>query len=149
MNKKLRFFAVASLAACVLSPLAASALSIEDLERQVQALLAQIAELKAQMTSPVTPPTPPGDGMRNYRICKVLYRNLNIGVAGDDVQSVQEFLQDQGYFNGDATGYYGPVTASAVAKWQSSEGLSSVGIVGPMSRERFKVWCGGGGGNDN
>ena len=79
-----------------------------------------------------------------HRICSVLYRNLSQGTRGDDVASLQEFLSSEGYLSAQATGYFGPMTAQAVAKWQASQGVSAVGSFGPMSRERMKAWCGGG-----
>ena len=67
-----------------------------------------------------------------------------IGKRGDDVQGLQEFLNTEGYLSTTATGYFGPMTANAVARWQASQGVSAVGSMGPMSRERIRIWCGGG-----
>lgn len=61
--------------------------------------------------------------------------------------SLQEFLKGEGYLAVGATGYFGPATAQAVAKWQNSEGVSAIGNFGPLSRERIKIRCGGGVGN--
>jgi len=79
-----------------------------------------------------------------HRICGAipLARNLTPGAQGDDVRGLQEFLSAEGYLSANATGYFGPMTAQAVAKWQSAEGVSAVGSFGPISRERMKVWCG-------
>ncbi|MBI4133185.1 peptidoglycan-binding protein, partial [Candidatus Uhrbacteria bacterium] len=60
----------------------------------------------------------------------------------DDVRDLQEFLRAEGYFSAQATGYFGPLTASAVAAWQVSQGLPPVGRVGPLTRERVRAWCG-------
>ncbi len=84
-------------------------------------------------------PIPP-----QHRICEALKRNLVFGVQGDDVHDLQEFLRDEGYLSASATGYFGALTSQAVTKWQSAQGLSAVGSFGPMSRERIKMWCGGG-----
>jgi hypothetical protein len=56
---------------------------------------------------------------------------------------LQEFLSGEGYLSANATGYFGPMTGQAVSKWQAAQGVQSVGSVGPMSRERIKMWCGG------
>ena len=53
----------------------------------------------------------------------------------------------QAYFGVSQTGYFGPLTESAVMRFQGSEGLSQVGIVGPQTRAAFARRCGGGGGN--
>ena len=129
----------------------ASALSVDDIQAQIEKLLAQVKDLTAQLNAlrQSPPPTTPtdDDSTSHHRICQRFDRNLGVGVSGNDVQGMQEYLHDQGYYNGNVTGYFGPVTATAVAQWQSSQGLSSVGIVGPASRERIRRWCGGGGGS--
>ncbi|MEY4746972.1 MAG: hypothetical protein RLZZ416_21 [Candidatus Parcubacteria bacterium] len=128
----------------------ASAATIDDLQAQVRQLLLQIASLQNGQTAVSGTATASGGASVatpvQARACMALYRNLSRGMEGDDVRSLQEFLQTQGYFAGTATGYYGPVTAQAVARWQTSQGVSAVGAFGPLSRERFRVWCGGGGG---
>lgn len=83
----------------------------------------------------VTPP--------RHRICKALHRNLTIGTTGEDVRDLQGFLRDKGHLSAEATGYFGRLTSQAVAKWQSSEGISTVGVVGPISRARMIGWCKG------
>jgi peptidoglycan hydrolase-like protein with peptidoglycan-binding domain len=128
---------------------AASALTIDDLQAQIKSLLARIAELRTQATVSSDTSVSGNAGVSasmpsKHRICAILNRNLSRGTQGDDVRGLQEFLSAEGYFSANATGYFGPVTASAVARWQASQGVSAVGAVGPISRERIKVWCGGG-----
>ncbi|HEY4516599.1 MAG TPA: peptidoglycan-binding domain-containing protein [Candidatus Paceibacterota bacterium] len=129
------------------APIAASALTVGDLKTQLNDLLEQVRVLQIkiadlvsqQATSTTTVTIPPSS---NARICTVLYRNLSQGAQGADVSGLQEFLHDGGYLSVGATGYYGALTLQAVAKWQTSEGVSALGIFGPLSRERVKVWCG-------
>ena len=129
--------------------LSASALTIADIQSQIQSLLARVAELTNQLNvlraqgqadvstaEQVRTPAP-----FKHRICSALYRNLALGAEGDDVVSLQEFLRDNGYLSANATGYFGSLTSQAVAKWQSSEDVLAVGILGPISRERIKAWC--------
>ena len=126
----------------------ASALTVDEIQTQIRELLAKVGELTKQLNilqgqSTVTPdpadwshsdvPRPP--------IC-MLSRNLSQGMRGDDVLYLQKFLQSEQYLAANPTGYFGPMTAQAVAKWQASQGVSAVGSFGPMSRERVKVWCG-------
>lgn len=131
----------------------AAALTVGEIQSQIKELLAKVAELtrqlndlKSQSTTSEPPVSEPTSNSWRHRICAALYRNLAPGTSGDDVTSLQEFLSEEGYFTTNATGYFGPVTAQAVAKWQASQGVSSVGAVGPMTRERIKIWCGGGDG---
>lgn len=131
--------------------LPASALTVDEIQSQIQSLLSRITELTSQLNI-LRGQTETGVGTSvsgsimpsKHRVCTVLYRNLSQGTRGDDVTSLQEFLQSEGHLSANATGYFGPLTAQAVAKWQSSQGVSAVGHFGPMSRERIKVWCGGG-----
>ena len=126
-----------------------SALTVGDIQAQIRELLAKVAELTKQLNvlQSQSTSTTPGEivsAVSRHRICSVLYRNLSQGVKGDDVTSLQEFLRDEGYLSANATGYFGPMTAQALARWQTSQGVESVGAVGPLTRGRIKVWCGGG-----
>src|SRR3989344_2442418 len=137
------------------APPSASALTVEEIQAQIKTLVARIAELTKQRDASsganaslsananANASIAPMMGQR-HRICAILNRNLSQGARGDDVQGLQEFLSAEGYLSANATGYFGPMTANAVARWQASQGVSAVGAVGPMSRERIRVWCGGG-----
>ena len=130
-------------------PPSASALTVDEIQSQIKTLLARIAELQVQMRAATTVQTTPVDPTiaptpNRHRICAMLNRNLSQGTRGDDVRGLQEFLNAEGYLSANATGYFGPMTANAVARWQASQGVSAVGSMGPMSRERIKIWCGGG-----
>src|SRR3989344_645786 len=125
----------------------ASALTVDELQTQIKELLAKIADLRLQLNTAVKVEAPPIDQTvmstpNKHRICSILNRNLSQGTQGDDVIGLQEFLSAEGYLSANATGYFGPMTAQAVAKWQTQEGVAAVGSFGPMSRERVKVWCG-------
>ena len=47
----------------------------------------------------------------------------------------------QTYLGVSPTGYFGPMTESAVVQFQGGEGLSQVGIVGPQTRAAFARRC--------
>ena len=116
---------------------ATSALTVDEIQSQIKGLLAKIAELQAQMRTATTVQTTPVDptvapAPNRHRICAILNRNLSQGARGDDVQGLQEFLNSEGYLSATATGYFGPMTANAVARWQASQGVSSVGAAGPV-----------------
>src|SRR3990167_2271393 len=155
----------------VLLPFAANALTVEDIQAQIANLLAQITQLQEQLKqlqgddgSPVactmeakicpdatsigrtgpkcefaacpgeTKPVPPV-----VRICPQILRTLDQGISGSDVKEVQSSLGVS------QTGYFGPMTAKAVAAFQADEGLTQVGIVGPQTRAAFARRCGWGG----
>ena len=132
-------------------PFSASAQTSGTIQTQIQELLARITALTDQMKALQggANATSTGHAQIDFafsqpgrRICSVLNRNLAAGTRGDDVQSLQEFLSGEGFFTANATGYFGPITAQAVARWQSSQGISAVGMVGPLTRARIQVWCG-------
>ena len=64
-----------------------------------------------------------------------LYRQLQTGSTGSDVSSLQTFLaQDTSvYPHGLVTGYFGFLTKSAVSNFQSLNGISAIGRVGPQT----------------
>ncbi len=65
-----------------------------------------------------------------------ILRDLRQGMSGDDVKILQSVLAAHPdiYPEGIVTGYYGALTAKAVAKYQKKYGISAVGKVGPMTR---------------
>jgi peptidoglycan hydrolase-like protein with peptidoglycan-binding domain len=58
---------------------------------------------------------------------------LKKGMRGDGVYSLQNDLKKLGYFNQNATGYYGDITVSAVVSLQKSYGYTQDGIAGPAT----------------
>jgi hypothetical protein len=64
----------------------------------------------------------------------IFMRNLNIGSSGSDVTELQKRLTAEGHYFGPISGYFGPLTAAAVKKFQLAHGLEAVGNVGPKTR---------------
>lgn len=64
-----------------------------------------------------------------------LNRQLQVGMSGSDVSALQTFLATDAtiYPQGLVTGYFGFLTKSAVANFQSRNGLPAVGRVGPAT----------------
>jgi peptidoglycan hydrolase-like protein with peptidoglycan-binding domain len=52
------------------------------------------------------------------------------GDRGPEVTALQQRLQELGYFQGSATGYFGSVTREAVRQFQQNKGLQPDGVVG-------------------
>lgn len=63
-------------------------------------------------------------------------RDLRLGVSGEDVRELQKTLMKYGFLRkGDATTYYGPLTMSAVAKYQKQYSITpSLGFFGEKTR---------------
>jgi len=59
---------------------------------------------------------------------------LKDGSVGAEVSALQTLLKRLGYFSGPITGNYGPLTVSAVKKYQAAKGLEQLGSVGPGTR---------------
>ncbi len=72
-----------------------------------------------------------------------LPRDLVFGAKGSDVTLLQKTLVSSGYLPSDsATGYFGPLTLSAIKKYQQDKGLAGPGDrgwgnVGPQTRAHF------------
>ncbi len=61
--------------------------------------------------------------------------DLDIGSTGPDVTELQNVLIAAGYLTVPASGWYGPMTATAVKLYQSAHGITPVsGHVGPLTR---------------
>lgn len=70
-------------------------------------------------------------------------RDLEVGVVGEDVRALQKYLNDRGFLVAQVgpgsptaeTTYFGELTRRALARYQSSTGISpSVGYFGPITR---------------
>ncbi len=130
---------VAFVAAAMLFTLAtpAKAATAEELQAQIAALMAQISALQ-------------GGSSSSSAAC-TFTRSLTVGSEGADVKCLQDALTPT-YFNnaGGSTGYFGPVTASAVAAWQTANGVSpAVGYFGPVSQAKFAATMTSGGSDDS
>lgn len=76
-------------------------------------------------------------------VSAMLYtRTLRGGSTGDDVVSLQTFLESKGFLKipaGVTKGYFGSLTEQSVKKYQESVGIETVGIVGPKTRARLNT----------
>jgi peptidoglycan hydrolase-like protein with peptidoglycan-binding domain len=67
-------------------------------------------------------------------------RNSNFltkGDEGEDVRVLQERLRVAGFYYGNATGIFGPITEEAVKRFQDSYKLDADGIVGPATLSKL------------
>jgi len=126
--------AVAGLAlVAAIAPVSASAVTIEELQAQIQALLAQLSALQGTTTTTGS----------SYTACAgvTFSRYLVVGSSGADVKCMQQILNNTGYTvastgagsPGNETTYFGPLTLSAVQKWQAAQGWVAANQIGPKS----------------
>ena len=76
--------------------------------------------------------------------CTSLARNLSVGAQGNDVAALQKLLaaHPEVGFTASTTGYFGQLTAKAVARFQTMNGIaSSTGVVGPATRTVISKLC--------
>jgi peptidoglycan hydrolase-like protein with peptidoglycan-binding domain len=57
-----------------------------------------------------------------------------MGATGAEVTELQKALTASGFYTGPVSGYFGPLTQSAVKAFQTARGLAAVGNVGPQTR---------------
>ncbi len=65
-----------------------------------------------------------------------------VGSEGAEVRAIQERLKDRGLFNGEITGYYGPITQKAVRQFQKQQGLTVDGIAGAQTLAKLGITIG-------
>ncbi|TSC86937.1 MAG: Uncharacterized protein G01um10148_42 [Parcubacteria group bacterium Gr01-1014_8] len=134
-------FVVGVAAVCLTSPFVSAALTVPEMQAQVEALLGQIALLQNQLKDPAAPPS--------ATQCPVFTRTLTRGSQGDDVKTLQDFLKKEGVFNVEITGFFGMLTERAVQDWQAHVGivwlgspsLNGWGVVGPRTRAKILERC--------
>ena len=65
--------------------------------------------------------------------------DLTLGIRGDDVSALQQFLITEGFLKIPApTGYFGHLTKTTLGAWQASVGISpATGFFGPISRGKI------------
>ena len=116
----------------------------------VQAVLNHTAKPETLVRTGVSSTTPqrlpPGQVAK--MACITLSRNLGVGSRGDDVRRLQEMLAEdsESGFHAPATGFFGPLTAKAMMRFQMHNGIatSTTGYIGPLTRGFFERRCGKG-----
>jgi len=108
----------------------AGAVTIAELQAQINALMAQLAALQGSSVPAGTTFT----------------LNLTLGSTGAEATALQQMLVSQGHLVmpvGVAYGYFGPLTKAATAAWQAAHGVApAVGYWGPISRAAYTATAG-------
>jgi len=76
--------------------------------------------------------------------CAAFARTLRMGSRGDDVRNLQGVLREHDLIaSSSITGFFGPQTAEALARFQAKFGIasSSAPLVGPMTRGLLQKLC--------
>src|SRR3989344_5309193 len=81
---------------------------------------------------PVSPPVPSSGAAPGAGATFTTY--LRLGMSSEEVRALQNALAREGFFSGSATGYFGPMTESAVKNFQKANGLDPLGVVGVQTR---------------
>jgi hypothetical protein len=119
----------------------ASAQTTADLTAQINALLAQIATLQAQLNG----------GASTGGASTTFTSDLTVGSTGAQVTALQQWLAAKGFLTmpaGTAYGYFGNLTKMALAKYQASAGIMPAsGYFGPITRAKVNAAAGTTGGN--
>lgn len=120
---KIGAIAVGATFALSLSVNTAGAVTVAELQAQINALMAQLASLQGTAT-----------------VSANFTTDLTVGSTGSQVVALQQMLVAQGHLvmpAGVAYGYFGSLTKAAVAKWQAANGIApAAGYFGPLSRAK-------------
>lgn len=95
------------------------------------------ANIKIKVDVTAAPSVYSNTTTNNPTVTKSTYlftKPLNVGSSGTGVMELQKRLIAEGLFSGNATGYYGPLTKTAVQAFQRKHKLSPLGNVGPATR---------------
>ena len=137
--------AVALTTVAMIAPMSVGAVSIEELQAQINALLAQLQQLQTAQGQP-------SGNVPAACVGVTLSRNLTVGATGSDVKCLQASMNALGYTiattgagsPGNETSYFGPLTLVAVQKYQAAKGWTPAGQVGPLTRQALNAWLAGG-----
>ena len=82
----------------------------------------------------------PNTGLSQTEKAPVFNRSLSFGSSGADVTSLQTILVQKGFLvipPGINKGYFGALTQAAVAEYQTSVELPSIGVFGPQTKAKI------------
>ena len=143
MSKTYKSLAVvAVLAALLVIPAvpakADTATSTSSTTVTIESLQDLIDQLKAQVQELLNARNAVQETRQELRLN--ISRYLQQGATGEDVTELQEYLalDSDIYPQGLVTGYFGPLTAAAVRKFQAAHGIEQVGVVGPKTRAKLQ-----------
>jgi len=107
----------------IFSAVRVSAVTADELQAQIQALLQIIAQLQQQLSALIKGQNQPSTGLYCF------YSDLKYGMYSSEVKNLQIVLGVS-----PVTGYFGDSTLVAVKKFQEQNGIVVTGEVGPLTR---------------
>lgn len=141
---------------CLLLVSSVSAMTREEILAEITRLTAVAEVLAGQIRAlGVTPTSATSSGTSGTAgtgtprfdmtsICSRITTTLRQGETSAAVVGLQDALASVGVFTGSSTGYFGPATAAAVRQFQSVNGISPTGTVGPETATALYQSCTGG-----
>jgi len=130
----------------VVAPVSTGAVTIAELQAQINALMAQLSTLQGGSQTAGTGGTGACTGI-------TFTRNLTVGSTGSDVKCLQQILNQSATTQiattgagspGNETTYFGSLTLAAVKKYQTQQGFIPANQVGPMTRAALNAVLAGG-----
>ena len=103
---------------------------------EAQALVAALGLTGANAQMVLALATPATTTTTTSGSCYQFTKTLAVGSTGADVTALQKALNMSS-----TTGYFGNMTKTAVMSYQTSNGLSAVGMVGPATRAKLNANC--------
>lgn len=80
-----------------------------------------------------------GNGNQGNLNCSTERQEVCLGERSDRVILIQQRLQQSGFFNGSADGYYGPATRDAIAQFQRNSRLNPTGFVDAITWQALGI----------
>ncbi len=144
-----KYFLGVGLAAVMLGTFTSvHAVTIDELQAQIQVLLTQIKALQQNQrtsgdtTSGGSVATTNSISATSQLTC-AFNQNLGFGLLNsEDVRQLQDVLRARGYLSGNSTGNFFTFTFEAVKKFQAANGIETTGFVGPQTRAALSRNCG-------
>lgn len=122
-------------------PISAYALTLTELQAQLEAALMQMAGIQAPaaLQAASTPSVS----------CYTPTQTLARGNSGEHVRALQEWLRTNAYLQSEPTGYFGALTEEALKNFQSKRGIvthgspatTGWGVLGPKTRAEIVRTC--------
>ncbi len=109
--------------------------SIQAMQTQLAQILAQIQTMTStlsQLAASAAAGSSSGGGSAASSGSFTLF--LSLGSQNAEVTLLQQRLTALGFYTGPITGYFGPATEAAVAKYQTAHNIPAKGYVGPDTR---------------
>ncbi|KKP55047.1 MAG: hypothetical protein UR46_C0009G0004, partial [Parcubacteria group bacterium GW2011_GWA1_33_6] len=127
----------------MIAPVSVGAVTIAELQAQINALMLQLQALQPSDTG----------GVPAACVGLTFTRNLTVGSTGSDVKCLQALMNTSASTQvalsgagspGNETSYFGQLTLVAVKKYQAQQGWTPANQVGPLTRAKLNAWLAGG-----